>query len=283
MKDTRTAKSLSSVRFFSDDGSEEEDPLTAPREAMPFDVLIVGMTDDAPPDVARTSFDLWYDVKSDDAREAMGRARGALRDLGEARSAERREHLLGGDPGAGLSPLSTDVASEADASGARLGMWLPFVVLLVLISGGAYAALAVFAGEREAGTLETLLVQPVPHRSIAMGKLLTVFVAGCATLAMNLGSLVVCAGSGLMDMGSIGGGASGMAYGRLAALVVELPTCLLLCAVLCLVPVRFLLVSLAMILQGGAGERGGGRGTFTARAPEAVQRAPVRVARYTAP
>ena len=47
MKDTRTANSLQhvapTVRFFSDDGSEEDDdPLTAPREAMPFDVLIVG-------------------------------------------------------------------------------------------------------------------------------------------------------------------------------------------------------------------------------------------------
>ena len=45
MKDTRTANSLpaSTVRFFSDDGSGEDDnPLTAPREAMPFDVLIVG-------------------------------------------------------------------------------------------------------------------------------------------------------------------------------------------------------------------------------------------------
>lgn len=41
-KDMRTANSLPSVRFFSDDGAEEEDPLTAPREAMPFDVLIVG-------------------------------------------------------------------------------------------------------------------------------------------------------------------------------------------------------------------------------------------------
>ncbi len=201
----------------------------------PFDVLIVASSDGENRDLARTTFDLWYDVKRDDAREAMGRARGALRDLGEARSAERREHLLGGDPGAGLAPESTDVASEADASGARLGMFLPFIVLLVLISGGAYAALAVFAGEREAGTLETLLVQPVPHRAIALGKLLTVFVAGCATLAMNLGSLVVCAASGLMDMEGMGDGASSMAYGRLASLIVELPTCLLLCAVLCLV------------------------------------------------
>jgi len=42
VKDTRTVNSLPSVRFFSDDGAEEDDPLTAPREAMPFDVLIVG-------------------------------------------------------------------------------------------------------------------------------------------------------------------------------------------------------------------------------------------------
>ena len=33
----------------------------------------------------------------------------------------------------------------------------------------------------------------------------------------------------------MGDGASSMAYGRLASLIVELPTCLLLCAVLCLV------------------------------------------------
>ena len=42
VKDTRTVNSLPSVRFFSDDGAGEEDPLTAPRESMPFDVLIVG-------------------------------------------------------------------------------------------------------------------------------------------------------------------------------------------------------------------------------------------------
>ena len=204
-------------------------------EGSPYDVLIVATAEGPSPELARTSFDLWFDVKRDDAREAMGRARSALRTLSEAQAAQRREHLLGGDPGAGLSPVSTDVASEADASGAQLGMWLPFVVLLVLISGGAYAALAVFAGEREAGTLETLLVQPVPHRAIAMGKLMTVFVAGCATLIMNLGSLVVCAASGLMDMDGLGGGASGIAYSRLASLVVELPAALLLCAVLCLV------------------------------------------------
>jgi sodium transport system permease protein len=199
-----------------------------------YDLLVVGTSDGGEPGLERATFDLWYDVKRDDAREAVGRARRALRGLGEQQAGARRERLLGGDPGAGLEPTVTDVATEEDASGARLGMWLPFVVLLVLISGGAYAALAVFAGEREAGTLETLLVQPVPHRAIAMGKLLTVFLAGCATLAMNLGSLLACAAAGLMDLEGVGETGQ-IAYARLASLLVELPACLLLCAVLCLV------------------------------------------------
>ena len=42
--------------------------------------------------------------------------------------------------------------------------------MLVLLSGGSYAALAAFAGERESGTLETLLVQPVPSLDIVWGK-----------------------------------------------------------------------------------------------------------------
>ncbi|MEM1448604.1 MAG: CPBP family glutamic-type intramembrane protease [Planctomycetota bacterium] len=199
------------------------------------DVLVVGVQDDGAAGQERMTFDLWYNVKNDDSQEGRSRARGALRDLEKEVAIQRREELLGGDPAAGLDAAEEDVATAEDTSGAALGKWLPFIVLLVMISGGAYAALAVFAGEREAGTLETLLVQPVDHRSIATGKFLAVFVAGTATLLVNLGSLVACVVSGIADMDAFGGASGGISAGRLAALGVELPACLLLCAVLCLV------------------------------------------------
>lgn len=198
------------------------------------ELLVVGTSkalDAGPPVYA---FDLWYDVKSDDSREALNRARRALRSIEEEWTVQRREALLGGDPARALTPVVRDVATAEDASGARLGRWLPFIALLVLVSGGAYAALAVFAGEREAGTLETLLVQPVPHTAIATGKFLAVFVAGMATLVVNLASLVACVTFGLADADAFGGG-DGVGLARLGALVLELPACLLLCAVLCLV------------------------------------------------
>ena len=198
------------------------------------ELLVVGTVEPLEAGPPVYAFDLWYDVKSDDSREARGRARGALRAIEKDLTIERREALLGGDPARALSPVVRDVATAEDASGAQLGRWLPFIALLVLVSGGAYAALAVFAGEREAGTLETLLVQPVPHTAIATGKFLAVFVAGMATLVVNLASLVACVSFGLAGADAFGG-SDGVGVARLSALVLELPACLLLCALLCLV------------------------------------------------
>ncbi|QDV08023.1 ABC-2 family transporter protein [Planctomycetes bacterium Poly30] len=199
------------------------------------DLLLIATVDGEDPDRNRASFDLWFDVKSDDAREARSRVRTSLETLETLEVERRRDRLLGGDPARALEAEPVDMATVEDQSGAALGKWLPFIALLVLISGGAYAALAVFAGEREAGTLETLLVQPVPHTSIATGKFLAVFVAGFATLVVNLASLVACVSLGLADMDAMGGGEGGVGLMRMAALIVEVPACLLLCAVLCLV------------------------------------------------
>ena len=80
-----------------------------------------------------------------------------------AEAAELRELLLGSsDPGRGLDAEALDVASSEAAGGAALGRLLPLLSVLVVLSGGAFAALSAFAGERESQTLETLLVQPVP-------------------------------------------------------------------------------------------------------------------------
>lgn len=203
----------------------------AAEDAARSDLLVIAERVEGPGE--RVAFELWYDVKSDDGREAHGRIRTALRALEDEIVVERRERLLGGDPASAVVPSTTDVATAEDASGAKLGKWLPFIALLVLVSGGAYAALAVFAGEREAGTLETLLVQPVPNESIAAGKFLAVFVAGMATLVVNLGSLLACVAFGIGDIDAIAGGEFTLA--RLAWIGLELPAALLLTAVLCVV------------------------------------------------
>jgi len=198
------------------------------------DVLLVGRSSEGP--AARSTFTLTYEIKDESAREAVERVSAALGELGAELAAERRAALLGDDPARGLELVAVDVASARDAQGARLGRLLPLLALLVLVSGGSYAALAAFAGEREAGTLETLLVQPLRARSIVAGKFLAVLAAGLATLVANLASLAACVELGLApSLGPAAASGSALGLARIASGIVYLPACVLLCAVLCLV------------------------------------------------
>lgn len=183
---------------------------------------------------SRTVFRLYFDVKDDSAREAKERAESSLAELGAELAEMRRETLLGTDPARGLDVTSVDVATAEDASGAALGKLLPLIAILILMTGGSYAALAIFAGERESGTLETLLVQPVPAEFVAWGKFLAVLTTALVTLAVNFASMFICLAQGIGDLPDLRDG-GGVSAARVLAGFVYLPGAVLLCAILCLV------------------------------------------------
>jgi len=66
---------------------------------------------------------------------------------------------------------------------------LPFVVLIWALTGAFYPAIDLCAGEKERGTLETLLTSPARRSEIVWGKLLTVIAFSAATALLNLSSL----------------------------------------------------------------------------------------------
>ncbi|MDF1839278.1 MAG: ABC transporter permease subunit, partial [Planctomycetota bacterium] len=180
----------------------------------------------------RPEVSIYFDVKVSNSREAQKRVASALRALERQQKSELRIELLGSDPGAFLSLEQVDVASEQERGGAKLARMLPMLLVLLLISGGAFAALSVFAGEREGGTLETLLVQPMSPKTLAYGKYASVAVAALVTLLANLAALYLCVALGLTsgnnsEMGDIG-------PMRLLAAMLYAPGALLLCAILCL-------------------------------------------------
>lgn len=67
-----------------------------------------------------------------------------------------------------------------------LSLLVPYIMVLAAFFGGVPSAFDMVAGEKERGTLETLLVSPVPRRAIVYGKFLAVFcvctVAACSAL-----------------------------------------------------------------------------------------------------
>ncbi len=68
---------------------------------------------------------------------------------------------------------------------------LPLVLLLWALTGAFYPAIDLCAGEKERGTLETLLSSPAQRSEIVAGKLLTVMSFSMATSLLNLGSMAV--------------------------------------------------------------------------------------------
>jgi len=84
-----------------------------------------------------------------------------------------------------------DVAQERQRHAAFWSKVLPFFVFIWALTGAFYPAVDLCAGEKERGTLETLLTSPALRREIVWGKLLTVMTFSAATATLNLASLGV--------------------------------------------------------------------------------------------
>jgi sodium transport system permease protein len=84
---------------------------------------------------------------------------------------------------------SQDVAETAHRDAATWAKILPFMLLIWALTGAFYPAIDLCAGEKERGTLETLLSSPAERSEIVLGKLLTVMLFSMATATLNLASL----------------------------------------------------------------------------------------------
>lgn len=82
-----------------------------------------------------------------------------------------------------------DVAGQAHRDAAVWSKVLPFVLLIWALTGAFYPAIDLCAGEKERGTLETLLSSPAERSEIVWGKLLTIMVFSVATASLNLLSM----------------------------------------------------------------------------------------------
>jgi sodium transport system permease protein len=91
-----------------------------------------------------------------------------------------------------LAPLPLDWLDVSPQGVMREVVWsklLPFVMLIWALTGAFYPAIDLCAGEKERGTLETLLCSPARRREIVWGKLLTVMCFSVGTSLLNLLSL----------------------------------------------------------------------------------------------
>lgn len=82
----------------------------------------------------------------------------------------------------------TNVASQKKVSGNLIGSIIPYLVILMCMMGAIYPAIDLTAGEKERGTMETLLCSPVSRSHLVLGKFLMVMTASLVTALLSLSS-----------------------------------------------------------------------------------------------
>ncbi|MEP0841853.1 MAG: CPBP family intramembrane metalloprotease, partial [Phycisphaerae bacterium] len=154
-----------------------------------------------PPFPEHLTVEITYNEIDVHSRTAMGelsnifheynglRARGSLDEF-------LRSTLPPGSPTADvdliLNPVAVktvSTATEKQRGGWALGQIIPIILVLMTITGAIYPAIDLTAGERERGTLETLMAAPVPVLYLIVGKFLVVATVAMITAVLNLGSV----------------------------------------------------------------------------------------------
>jgi sodium transport system permease protein len=85
--------------------------------------------------------------------------------------------------------VSQNVASAQKIAGKELGAMLPYLIIIMCFLGAMYPAIDLAAGEKERGTLETLLVSPASRGDFVIGKYLVVLTTGVVAALLSMASL----------------------------------------------------------------------------------------------
>lgn len=91
-----------------------------------------------------------------------------------------------------LAPITLQnysTANRREQIGAIVGGMVPYLLLMVCLMAAMYPAIDTGAGEKERGTLETLLLAPVSRGAIVLAKFLMLFTVGLTSALLMIISL----------------------------------------------------------------------------------------------
>jgi sodium transport system permease protein len=97
-------------------------------------------------------------------------------------------------PASVLTPFrikQDNVAPPEKVGGAAFGGIIGYMVILLCLTGGMYPAMDLTAGEKERGTMETILSSPISRLDLVLGKFFLVLTASLVTAALSVLSMGV--------------------------------------------------------------------------------------------
>ncbi|MDP8231595.1 MAG: ABC transporter permease subunit, partial [Candidatus Zophobacter franzmannii] len=116
-----------------------------------------------------------YDNTKDSSEMGQGKISKIISAVEKKISTQRLAEIGVGDEYLNLFRYkAVSIATETRVYGKILGTFLPYLLMMLIVSGGAVVATDLIAGEKERKTLETLLISAAKRNEIVLGKYLTI-------------------------------------------------------------------------------------------------------------
>lgn len=136
-------------------------------------------------------YKIYMNSSVEDSNESTGRIKDLLEEYKDELVKEKIE-AEGLDVDLILEPIvyeTVDLAKKTEKAGYLMGQILPVIFIIGILLGAVYPATDVIAGEKERGTLETLLTLPVSNGELVMGKYLAVSLSAIISAILSVLSI----------------------------------------------------------------------------------------------
>ena len=152
--------------------------------------VVLAVKDAERPLLTQVEAELVFQPEEIRSQSAANRLQDMLQRVSDAR-VEARLAELEVDPRT-IDPVQLK-ETRVSTPGSLLSLILPTLLVLMTVTSAIYPAIDLTAGEHERGTLESLLVCPVPALDLVVGKFLTVATIGLLGATLNLASVAATA------------------------------------------------------------------------------------------
>jgi sodium transport system permease protein len=112
------------------------------------------------------------------------------RESGHAKDVLLREHGFASDPAAVMAVEDRSLATAAQVTGSYLGRFLTLFLVILMLTGGAVASMDIVAGEKERGSLETILTTAVNRGEVVAAKQLTILLVALTITFIQIGEML---------------------------------------------------------------------------------------------
>lgn len=129
-----------------------------------------------------------------------------------------------------LNINTSKIQKEEKANGKVLGMMLPYFIVMLLFTGPMSLGVDSITGEKERGTMASILITPIKRSEIVIGKLIALSILSCLSALVYASSMIISIPN--MFQGMSGDGAAATSLGTASFSIVQIMELIVIMVVL---------------------------------------------------